>query len=97
MTTPYVCTVWPTAIPSRASSTRVSFRPYRRSTRAHAWGRVETRRVKIADFLNKIRHPLKAANVVLRSLASALPGGGAFNEIKDGVEAVVDKVTDRSA
>jgi hypothetical protein len=56
----------------------------------------ETRRVKIRDFLGKIRHPLKAANVILRSLASALPGGGAFNEIKDGVEAAADKVADRS-
>jgi hypothetical protein len=53
----------------------------------------ETRRGR---FFDKVRHPLKAANVILRSLASALPGGGAFNEIKDGVEAVVDKATDRS-
>lgn len=51
---------------------------------------------RLKRLLQKVRHPLKGANVILRSLAAATPAGGAFNEIKDGVEAAVDKVTDES-
>ena len=47
----------------------------------------------IRRILSKVKHPLRAANVILRSLSSAVPGGGAFTEIKDGVEAVIDRVT----
>jgi hypothetical protein len=51
----------------------------------------------IRRFLRRARHPLRAANVILRSVASALPGGGAFNEIKDGVESLVEEVLDEQA
>jgi hypothetical protein len=51
----------------------------------------------IRHFLDRVRRPLRAANVVLGSVASALPGGGAFHEIKDGVESLVEEVMDEEA
>jgi hypothetical protein len=51
----------------------------------------------IRRFLDRVRRPLRAANVVLGSVASALPEGGAFHEIKDGVESLVEEVMDEEA
>ena len=46
--------------------------------------------------LKKVQTVLKWLNVPLRSIAGAIPGaGGAYNEVKDGVEATVDTAVDQ--
>ena len=46
--------------------------------------------------LKKAQIVLKWLNVPLRSIAAAIPGvGGAYNEIKDGVEAAVETAVDQ--
>jgi hypothetical protein len=51
---------------------------------------------KLRKALNPIKTVLGWMNVALRSIASAIPGvGGAYNEIKDGVEAAIDTVIDQ--
>jgi hypothetical protein len=45
----------------------------------------------VRGLLSSLRHPLKSINVILRSVAAAIPGvGGALTELKDGTEAAVD-------
>jgi hypothetical protein len=44
---------------------------------------------------SRIRHPLKAANAILKSPAAAIPGvGGALAELKDSTEAAIDDAID---
>lgn len=51
---------------------------------------------RVRKALNPIKTVLGWMNVALRSIASAIPGvGGAYNEIKDGVEAAIDTVIDQ--
>ena len=47
--------------------------------------------------LRWMRHPFKAINVILKSVAAAIPGvGGALAELKDGTEAVIEDHTDET-